>query len=100
MILKNLKQKLFKNFGKELFLFLKIFLVIALILFWFLFWRIYENWNLSNFLKNKSWDNFTLIKINNISDKWIEWEIKFWSLKILKNWKKFSFDTWKFFIKN
>ncbi len=95
------KEKILTKFKEEIFLWLKIFLVIALLISWFLFWRIYENSNLLNFLWNSSDnknDNYTLIEIEKISDKWIKWKINFWSLKILKDWKKISLDAGKFFI--
>jgi len=92
---KSFQEQILQNFKNEIFLFLKIFLAITLLLSWFLFWRIYENWNLLN---KKDW--FTYLEIKKISEKWIEWKINFWSLKILKDWKNFSFDSGKFFLEN
>lgn len=92
---KLFKEKLLENFKLEIFLILKIFLAISLLVFWFLFWRIYEN---ANFFSSEKNDNFTYLEIEKISEKWIEWKIKFWSLKILKDWENFSYDSWKFFL--
>jgi len=91
------KYEIFPNFKKEIFLWLKIILIISILIFWFLFWRIYEN---KNFFSKNPNDNYTLIEIKKISNKWIEWKINFWSLKIYKDWKKFSFWVGWFFIKN
>ena len=92
------KEKILIEFRKEIFLWLKIFLAITLLISWFLFWRIYENANYSVFWGEKN-DNYTFIEIEKISDKWVEWRVNFWSLKILKDWKKNSLDSGKFFIK-
>lgn len=96
---KSFQEQVLQNFKQEIFFWLKIFLAIALLIFWFLFWRIYENSNLLNFLWDKN-DNYTFIEIEKISEKWIDWKVNFWSLKILKDWKKISLDAGKFFIKN
>lgn len=96
---KSFQEQVLQNFKQEIFFWLKILLAITLLIFWFLFWRIYENSNLLNFLWDKN-DNYTFIEIEKISEKWVEWKVKFWSLKILKDWKKISLDAGKFFIEN
>ena len=90
---KSFQDQVLENFKNEIFLWLKFLLVFVLLFSWFLFWRIYENSN--NLSKN---DFFTQIEISEISEKWVEWKINFWSLKIFKDWEKFSFEDWKFFI--
>ena len=95
---KNFKEKFLTEFKEEIFLLLKIFLAISLLVFWFLFWMIYEksslSWNNADFNN----DNYTFIEIDKISEDWIEWKVNFWSLKILKDDKKISLDSGKFFI--
>ena len=92
-----IKEKILSEFKEEISLWLKIVFWIVLVICGFLFGRIYENWNI---LKWNFSDNYTFIEVQKISDEWIEWKINFGSLKILKDWKNFSFWVWKFFLKN
>lgn len=95
--MQHFQEEIFQKFREEIFLWLKILLAVTLLVSWFLFWRIYENKNFSVFWTNQN-DWFTFMEISEISEKWIEWKVNFWSLKIKKDWRNFSYWTWKFFI--